>query len=841
MKSVTNKLYLIYIALLLAIPAASFAQGPKSGPAAPNGQNRPGNTALAPKGIAKISGSILNEQNKPVEFATVSLLRAKDSSVVKGALGNEAGIYKLDHVPPGNYVIKTTMVGYSKGVSKPVTITPTTTDVTVPVITMQSSSKTLKTVTVQSSRPLIERKLDRLVMNVENSVLAAGNSAMEILERAPGVSIDKDDNISLNGKGGVTVMINDKLTYLSAAQLATMLRATDGSNIQSVEIITNPSAKYDASGNSGIINIKLKKNRQVGTSGSVTLGAGYGKYGKDNESLNLNHKQGALNAYGNFNHNDNKRMNDLNINRVVDSAGTLTYFKQHTGMLSSMHNNSYLLGADYDLNKRHTIGFVVNGYSTRRIDENDNSNFLGSQLNTTNSYQLTNSQLVQTSRNFALNLNDRLQLDTLGQSLAIDLDYSKFNNNSKAYYNTSFYLPNGAQQKPPLDLLNQTPSSITIKTAKADYSLPVTKTIKLELGAKFSDVKTDNDLQAQLKNASGVLVNDPTRTNHFIYQEKIDAGYFNLGKTYKKTSMQFGLRAEYTTSLGDLVTGNQVVGRHYLDFFPSVFINHTLSAKHEIGLSYSRRIDRPSYDNLNPFVYYLDQYTYQQGNPFLTPQYTNSLEFNYTYNKSINVSIGYSRTSDVITQIILTDPLKKASFQTNLNLQQQDSYNMNVSAPYTIAKWWTGNANVNAYYLGIKSNGLLGANLNDGQFAYQARATQTLTPIKGYRFEVTSVYRSSQTNGIFKMRPQYATDAGVSHPFANKKANIKLSMSDIFNTRNNRISSMYQTVNINVMQKSETRVTRLTFTYNFGNNKIKVNQHKTGANDESGRAGSGGN
>ncbi|MES2275684.1 MAG: outer membrane beta-barrel family protein [Bacteroidota bacterium] len=815
----TKKLYYICLMLLPAIPLAGFAQ--------------------APKPLAKITGTIVNEQNKPVEFATVSLLRAKDSAVVKGALGNDAGLYTLNRVAPGNYIIKTTMVGYNRGLSKPFAITPATVDFKAPAITMQASTKTLSTVNVQSTRPLIERKLDRLVMNVENSVLAAGNSAMEILERAPGVSIDKDDNISLNGKGGVTVMINDKLTYLSAAQLATMLRATDGSNIQSVEIITNPSAKYDASGNSGIINIKLKKNRQVGTNGSVTLGAGYGKYGKDNESLNLNHKEGKLNAYGNFNHNDNKRMNDLNINRVVDSAGTLTYFKQHTGMLSHQHNNSYLLGADYDLTDKHTIGFVLNGYNTRRIDDNDNINQIGSLLNTTNSYQTTNSELVQTSKNFALNLNDRLQLDTLGQALAIDLDYSKFNNNSNAFYNTFFYTAAGAQQKPQLNLRNQTPSSITIKTAKADYTYPLSKTLKLETGVKFSDVKTDNDLQAQIKDASGSFINDTSRTNHFIYQEKIDAGYINLGKTYKNSSVQLGVRAEYTSSLGDLINGNQVVGKRYLDFFPSVFINHTLSAKHDIGVSYSRRIDRPSYDNLNPFIYYLDQYTYQKGNPFLTPQYTNSFEFHYTYNKSINVTLGYSHTTDIITQIILTDPIKKASFQTNLNLQQQNAYSANIDAPYTIAKWWTGNANLNAYYLGIKSNGLLGGNLNDGQFAYQARATQTLTPIKGYRFEVTSVYRSSQTNGIFKMKPQYATDAGVSHPFANKKANLKLSMSDIFNTRDNRINSMYQTVNISVRQKSETRVTRLTFTYNFGNNKIKIRQHKTGANDESNRAGSG--
>jgi iron complex outermembrane receptor protein len=794
---------------------------------------------VTPPSFAKISGRIVNDHDIPIEFATVSLLRAKDSSVIKGALGNDAGLYILDHIPAGNYIVKITAIGYKPELSNSFGITSVTTAFTVPVISMQSSTQILKTVNIQTGRPIIERKLDRLIMNVENSVLAAGNSAMEILERAPGVSIDKDDNISLNGKRGVSVMINDKLTYLSSSQLASMLRATDGSNIHSVEIITNPSARYDAAGSSGIINIKLKKNRQVGTSGSVTAGTSFGKYWKDNESLNLNHKEGRLNTYGNFSHNDNKRMNEIDVKRIVDSANTLTYFNQHTGILSHLHNNSYIVGADYDLTSKHTIGFVSNGYIFTKLDANDNLTNIGSQLNSISNYQRTYSELAQTNKNFAFNLNDRLQLDTLGQSLAVDLDYSKFLNSSDAFYNTYFFKPNGETQKSQLNLRNQNPSSITINTAKADYSLPVTKSVNFELGVKFSDVKTDNDLHAQKKNSAGNFVNDTARTNHFFYREKIDAGYFNLSKVYKKTSIQAGVRAEYTSSVGDLVTENQVVSRQYFDLFPSVFLNHTVNDKNEIGFSYSRRIDRPNYDNLNPFIYYLDQYTYQQGNPFLTPQYTNSFELNYTWNKSINVSLGYSHSTDVITPIILTDTIKKASYQTNLNLQQQNSYTMNINAPYTVTKWWTGNANVNAFYLGVKSAGLLGGNLNDGQFAFQAKATQILTFIKGYRFEVMTSYKSSQTAGLFYMKPQYSTDAGVSHWFANKKAYFKLSVTDIFNTRDSQISSIYQSINIQMRQKGETRIGRLTFYYIFGNNKIKARQHKTGADDETGRAAGG--
>lgn len=817
MKPINIKLYLIYILLLLAIPAISIAQ--------------------APKPQAKITGTVLNSENKPVEFATISLLRAKDSSVVKGVLGTEAGTYTLDRVAPGTYLVKATTIGYNKGLSKPIAITAASTTVTVAAIIMQSSAKTLSTVSVQASKPLLERKLDCTVMNVENSVLAAGNNALDILERAPGVSLDKDDNISLNGKGGVTVMINDKLTYLSSAQLATLLRSTDGNNIATIEIITNPSAKYDASGNSGIINIKLKKNRQAGTSGTFTAGAGYGAFWKDNESLSLNHKQGKLNVYTNISHNDEKRENNLNIKRVVQQSSGNTYFDQNTRLISPNHYNNYRIGADYDLSKKNTIGFVVNGYTNFESDSSSSATRIGKTVAAADSSLKSFSQSLQHYTNFAANLNDRWQLDTLGQELSIDLDYSRFNNEVNADYLNSIYFNNGLLKQAEY-LRNQSPSTINIRTAKADYTYPISKTLKFEAGAKFSNVKTDNNLIAQLRNPAGVYVNDASRTNHFIYQEKIDAGYLNLGKSYKNTSVQVGVRAEYTTSNGYLVNSPAVV-RHYLDFFPSLFINHSIDKKNDIGFSYSRRIDRPDYGSLNPFVFYLDKYTYQQGNPFLRPQYTHALEVNYTWNKTINVALNYSHTTDVINQIILTDTIKKASYQTNLNLQVQNSYSMNISSPYTIAKWWTGNANLNMFYNKFESDGLLGANLNDGSFAYQARATQNLTFIKGYRIEVTGVYRSAATRGIYKMQEQYAADAGISHSFANKKANIKLAMSDIFNTRRNNVTSMYQSVNLDIHQRNETRVTRLTFTYNFGNNKIKARQHQTGADDEKSRAGSG--
>lgn len=789
--------------------------------------------AQTTRSFAKITGTVFNEQHKPMEFATVGLLNAKDSSVVKGTLGGNNGAYTFEHVIPGTYLIKTTVVGYAANFSNPFTINNNTGVYRAPEIDMQPATKTLQAVNIQSSKPLIEHKPDRMVMNVENSVLAAGNSAMEILERAPGVTIDKDDNISLKGKKGVTVMINDKLTYLSAAQLATLLRSTDGSTISSIEIITNPSAKYDASGNSGIINIKLKKNKQTGTNGSLTAGAGYGAFGKDNESLSLNHKQGNLNVFGTLNHNDNKRRQELQIKRIITGpANDITYFNQYSDFHDARHNNSYRFGADYDMSSKNTVGFVINGYVNNEHDNNDNRTYIGPDYSKADSSLHTVAAMNQTYHNFAVNLNDVYKIDTAGQQLSADIDFSKFNNNSTAQYITDFFLPNGSPQHPQAFLGNIAPSVINIRTAKVDYVNPISKSLKFESGLKFSNVKSDNNLQQKLAAADNYI-----SINHFIYDEKVDAGYINFSKEYKHLSIQLGLRAEYTASKarGDSANVSQIINRHYFNLFPSLFITQTLDSKNEIGFTYGRRIDRPQYDNLNPFTFNLDPYTYVKGNPFLKPQYTDNFELNYTYNKSLIVTLGYSRTTDVITEVPGTDPVTKTAFITNQNLQIQNSYSINIYTPYTVTKWWEGNVNANGFYLGFKSNNLEGSNLNRGQNAFEIKTTQTFTPIDNYKAELTGNYQSVLTYGLYSVKPQYSADIGISHTFADKKASIKLSVSDFLNMRRNDITSNYQSTDMDIRQKRESRVTRLTFTYNFGNNKIKAREHQTGADEEKGR------
>jgi len=592
--------------------------------------------AQTPVANAKISGSLVTEQGKPADYATVSLLRAKDSSIVKSSLSNEAGQYTIDKVNPGVYLIKATIIGYNKTISGPVTVAAGA-SVSIPQLKLLPVTSSLKAVNITATKPLIERKVDRTVINVENSVLAAGNSAMEILERAPGVTVDKDDNISLRGKQGVTVMLDGKLTYLSSAQLASLLRSTDGNTIQSIEIITNPSAKYDAAGNSGIINIKLKKNRNAGTNGSYAATAGYGQNHKASTSLNLNHKDGKLNIFGNYSYSNSKRPQDINLDRTINNNGVYTYFDESTDFLGSRQAHNYKLGADYDLSKTNTLGVQLTGYNSA-FDANTFNNTLISPDHVHNSaVTTTGNTAIERYNNFAANINNRIVLDTAGKELSMDADYSHFHNSQSNNYTNNFYLADGTTLRTSSILRNSLPSQINISTFKADYTNPFGKTMKLEAGMKFSYGNTNNDLRTDsLLNNNWVT--DAGRTNLYKYNENINAGYLNFSKTWKKTSLQLGFRAEQTNSKGDSRDINnvaQVNDRHYLDLFPSVFINHDFSDKHTLGINYSRRIDRPSYDDLNSFVQILNAYTYQQGNPNLKPQYTNSYELAYTYKKNI--------------------------------------------------------------------------------------------------------------------------------------------------------------------------------------------------------------
>jgi len=782
-----------------------------------------------------VNGIVLDEQRKPIDYATVGLFKVADSSLVKTAMTTPEGKFSFPNISAGNYYIKINMMGYQVYKGKSFTLAEST--VTLPEILLIANSKTLNTVSITAVKPLLERKADKLVMNVENSSVAVGSSALEVLQRAPGVTVDQNDRISMQGKQGVLIMLDGKQTYMSQADVANLLRNMQSSEIETIELITNPSSKYDASGNSGIINIKTKRAKTGGANGSFNAGMAYGKNLRGNTGLNLNYRNKGVNVFGSYNFNKGARTNSINIDRISNgfNGDPDTYFSQKGGDTRDFDNNNFKVGIDFFLDKNNTIGVLANGYLNSSKEESYNSTQIGKSFTQIDSILNANNYSKSSYRNFAYNLNYKSVLDTAGQELSADADYSRYHGKDNAELVNEYVLPNGSQKKPIGRLRNNTPSIIEIKAAKIDYTLPIDKTTKFEAGVKSSWVETDNDLQAE-EWMSNTWQNDVRRSNRFVYNENVNAVYSNFSKQFKKTSVQLGLRMEQTNSKGHLITTNNIVERSYWDFFPTIYIQQTLSKNHQVGLSYGRRIDRPSYDALNPFIFYLDQYTYNKGNPFLNPQYTSNYEVNYTLMQKYFLNLGYSVTNDAITEVILPDAEQKALYQTNANIAKNTTLAANLTVPVKIKKWWTMNNNLNVFHLAFETPNLAGQVLKTGQTSYQFRMQNNFIIMDGLTAELNGNYESPLTYGTLDLEERAYVDFGISKALFNKKGSLKFAVSDVFDTNRTRLSSAYPGLKYNLYQKNETQLFRLNFSYRFGKNEIKpARRRSTGTEAEQNR------
>ncbi len=791
-------------------------------------------SAQAEKG--SLSGKVVDEKNEAAGYTIVGAYNSKDSSLVRGTMTTIDGDYTLDNLAPGNYYVQASIVGYEKTRSQVIQLAAGS-KVPVALIQLKRQINNLKEVSISTTKPLIENQVDKTVMNIENSVLAAGNNALELLEKAPGVIVDKDGKVSLRGKSGVQVMIDGKPTYLSQDQLANLLRSTEGNNVQSIEIMTNPSAKYDASGNSGIINIKMKKNQNFGTNGTLTLGGGYGRYHKAEASTSLNHRQKLFNFFGNYSYGDRKQFNRLIIEREINSSSGNTFFNSRSLNLNNNHNHNYKAGVDFFLNSKNTLGFMTNGNIFRGKNSEAGVNRIGNTTAVKDSAVIADNKGVSPYDFSTYNINYKSVLDTSGTELTANLDYSRSSGDEYNNYISRYTDVNLVDYRAALTFRNSTPTVANIYAAKVDFAHPFSKKTKLEAGLKSSYVKTDNNLIFDLRKTDGTYVNDPTRSNRFKYTEVISAGYVSVNtELFKNFTVQAGLRAENTHSEGFSVTTGSVVTRDYLNIFPTIFLKEKLSEKNSVGASYSRRIDRPDYGSLNPFVYYIDQYAYNQGNPYLNPQYTDSYELNYTFHNSYIASVNYSHTGGAITEVLLTNPANKALFQTMQNLATQNNVSLNMSAPLQIAKWWKTNNNLTVFHANYKTPNLNGSPFESNTTSFTANTNQSFTFGKTTSAELSGNYISRQTYGVLHIQAFYGIDLGVSQSFADKKFNLKLGVSDIFNTRGTREITGGQAGNTYYIKPNwENRVVRLTASWRFGNSNVKAVEKSGGAQAEQNR------
>jgi hypothetical protein len=816
--------------------------------------------AQSTKGNGKISGIVLDKNNQPLPLATVLLLHYSDSILIKSVICGDKGNFIFEDLSEGKYIISVSSAGYQKYFTPVLAISREVLSILLPAISLTSPVRDLQTVTVIAKKPLIEMHADKLVMNVQNSIVATGNTALEVLQKAPGVVVDQSDNISLNGKTGILIYMDGKQTYMSQSDLTNLLKNMRSDQIEKIEIISNPSAKYDAAGKA-ILNIITIKNKNFGTNGSISAGAGLGlglsvpiseSNGKLNNvksghfprystSLNLNNRQGKINLFGNFNYNSFKGTGNSQGARTVSG----TVYDQYVLSQNLSKNFNYKTGIDYFLNRKTTLGILVSGnkgYFENPVPSISNG-YIKDTQGIVQSNPSTAANVYYSWSNVTFNGNFKHSFDSAGRELTADFDRSFYNNHGKERgLITHFYDANGQENSPPLIITNDIPNIYNITAARLDYILPLTKSkAKLEIGAKASWVTSDNDFR-YFKNSAV----DTGRTNHFIYKENINALYGIFNKEFNQTwSVRAGMRMEYTTTEGNSLTINQSTERKYLNLFPAVFIKQNINDQNEISYSFSRRVNRPAYNTLNPFVYFSDPYTFQIGNEKLKPAYTNSYAANYSYKHSIVTSLGYSSTKDFMAEIYKNaiddsvvyakikasttgtniDP-SKITFVTTENLASFRVLNLGVSFPVKIADWWNVTNNFTLLY--VKYAGMVSNSALDYEVVpYNFYTSHSFTLPRTITMEASVNYNSKNIWGQIKTRAQYAANFGIRKLFWSKKAELRFSVNDIFAT--NRFYGTVNTTGVIVLStnKSTSRSAGINFTYKFGNTNVKSARNRS--------------
>lgn len=800
--------------------------------------------AQTPSG--KISGTVQDASGKPVAAATVLLLRANDMKLIKTAVTNADGNYEFDRIADGEYLVNISSAGYEKMQGDKFTLSNGSSK-QLAALQLNPAVKGLSEVTLTSKKPFIETKIDKTVVNVDASPTNAGATALEVLEKSPGITVNNDGIISLRGKAGVIVMMDGKQTFLSPADLANLLKNLPASAIDQIEIMTNPSARYDASGNSGIINIKTKKGKAGGFNGSVMTGITTSFFEANNtfyvipksqNSINFNYRKNKINFFGNYNPNIFRGRSQLNINRrIIDENKTvLGYRDVETQFKFGNNNHTLKLGLDYAPDKKNTYGIVVSGFAF--------SGHPTPQTITTTSDENYNPLSVMVSKtenrirfkNLSANFNYRHQFDSAGKELTADVDYIVYDNTSAMTLTTDFYNGGWQQTNDQLVLKGRLPSGIQIFSFKSDYVHPFKKGGRFEAGIKSSFVKNDN-LVSYLR-WDGTKWVDDTRSNHFIYDENINAVYANANRQFGKWSLQGGLRLENTMAKGYQVNNDSSFKRNFTNLFPSAFVSYAADKNNQFTVSYSRRITRPNYQDLNPFIYFLDSLSYRKGNPFLLPQFTHNVELSHSFKNKLITTLNYNFTNDVISQLVKPDG--DLLFLTSENVAQFRNMGISITAPVPVTKWWTSNIFLNVFnnqYKGIYENKPLDLSYT----SYMINITQTFTIKQGFTLEMSGFYRAKGVNQLNIDEPMYVINFGGQKQIMKGKGTVRLNLRDPFWIQRYKGRTEYDIVDSRVKNKWDNRQVTASFTYRFGKNGQGNNRRRNSASqDEQNRVGQGG-
>ncbi len=781
---------------------------------------------------ASISGRVTDSAGEPLGAATVVLYAVADSSVVDGTVSSESGAYSFAAVRPGQYWLGVSFVGFESFESEPFTLSAGDA-YEVPTIALQSDAVALGQVEVEGEREIVEVLPDKTVLNVQGSINATGSTALELLRKAPGVVVDNNDNIILSGKNGVKVYIDGKPSPLSTEDLAAQLRTMQSSEIDAIEVITNPGAKYEAEGNAGIINIRLRRDKSLGFTNTVDLSYGYGKRSKYGASSTFNYRNRAYNIYGSYAYRGGENESYINLYRIQNDFS----YDERAVIESDGPSNRLRVGTDIYVGSKAIIGLLATGYVNDRNWTNQSfTPITNLATNERESILDARSENDGVSRNGTFNVNLRVD-DGSGVTSNADLDVGLYHN-SNVSFQPNFYRNGDSVPIEENIFSSNAPTDISIYAGKFDHERPLGG-VKLGTGTKVSQVTTDNVYRFFDVVASEQIL-DVDRSNDFKFTETIAAGYATFSGSAGSVEYNLGVRAEYTNSKGELTafkeSDNNTVTRSYLDLFPSGGITIKPARKHQLRLNYSRRIDRPSYQSLNPFEFKLSELSFRRGNPFLQPQYTHNVSLTHTFNYVLNTSLSYSHTDDFIANISDSTDVSR-TFLESVNMDYQRVISGSISYPKSLFSWWSTYSNASAF------NTRNRADLGEGRLidikvtVLSLYHQSTFKLPKDWSFELSGWYSSPSVWGaVYKTDSNYAIDMGVSKQLFGGRSKVKVAVTDVFETAPWRGVQNLPGFFIDASGGWESRQLRVNFSHTFGNTQVKkVRQRKTSAEDEASR------
>jgi len=779
-----------------------------------------------------ITGVVIDQTTKsPLPFATI-ILKDSNDTYISGVITDDKGNFELDNIAVGKYLLEIQFIGYQT-YTQAIEISSEHIHLDLGTIAIQDIGQSLDEITIKADKPLYVQKVDRMVINVASSILSSGSTALDVLERSPGISINRQSNsISLVGKDGVRVMINGKISYMPQESIVQLLQGMSADNIESIELITTPPANMDAEGNAGYINLVMKKQSDLGLNGSYSFSGGVGNGTTTQDNINFNYRKNRLNLYGNYSFMRNSQGQEFELGRtLLDENGNVIDLNTISYRDPTQRNHSMRLGMDYDLTEKTIIGVIVDAY-----DQKWTMDAINESLETENGDPKSYVELVNDERNqwkhFGSNLNIKHNFKE-SEYLSIDFDYLYFYNENPTNYSNSFYDENGDFEKEELTKSNKT-TPLSAFVTSADYSNQINENFKLETGIKAAFSSFENDVIVATFNGE-VFVPDSTLTNFSELTENILAIYasadYNISK---KTNLKLGIRYEYTDSELDTDKEGKVVDRTYGEFFPSAFINHNVNDSLSFNLSYVRRITRPTFNEMAPFVIFFDPTTFFAGNPAIQPSISNAVKIGSNY-KTFILSAEYSIEDGAIArfQQRYDEENERLIFEAG-NLDESRVFSLTLGLPLKLTDWWkTQNTLI---YLNTRiENTVDDIKRKYEQNTFQINSTQAFKLTETISSEIVIFYNGPRLMGSLEMKSNFFMNFGIQKKLGDKWGTLRFNINDIFDSNEFRSTTSLPDQNVNTTADIDfsNRTFVLTYFRNFGNKKIKSSrERKTGAEEE---------